>query len=213
MDFMLNPEKILSRFNPATGEITGAPVVKRHLSDLRGCFAGTAAFEAALAKNNPLLYTVASVTPADGDGDLHYGVGLIMPGKIGGEYFMTKGRLHAWREAAEFYFGLTGEGVMLLENESESRMVGLKPNGVVYVPGHTAHRTMNIGSVPLTYIGVYPAKAGHGRGGFSNHAVRSEQTPGQPCSESHRHTRSQGRRRTNNVTALAVRDTVIDAIA
>ena len=39
---MLPPEKILSRFNPATGEIAGAPVVKRHLSDLRGCFADDA---------------------------------------------------------------------------------------------------------------------------------------------------------------------------
>lgn len=76
---------------------------------------------------------------------------------------MTKGHLHSWREAAEFYFGLSGEGVMLLEDEAtgESRMVPLRPNGVVYVPGHTAHRTMNTGQVPLTYVGVYPAKAGH----------------------------------------------------
>ena len=40
-------------------------------------------------------------------------------------------------------------------------MVPLQPNGVVYVPGHTAHRTMNVGKSPLAYIGVYPAKAGH----------------------------------------------------
>ena len=171
---MLNPEKILSRFNPATGEIAGAPVVKRHLSDLRGCFADGAAFEAALAKNNPLLYTVASFTPADGDGDLHYGAGLIMPGKIGGEYFMTKGHLHEWRPAAEFYFGLSGDGVMLLEDEAtgESRMVELRPNGVVYVPGHTAHRTMNVGSAPLTYLGIYPAKAGHDYGSIARKNFR-----------------------------------------
>jgi glucose-6-phosphate isomerase len=86
-----------------------------------------------------------------------------MPGTIGDEYYMTKGHLHAWRPAAEFYFGLTGEGVMLLEDEAtgESRVVPLRPNGVVYVPGCTAHRTMNVGMTPLTYIGVYAAKAGH----------------------------------------------------
>ena len=52
---------------------------------------------------------------------------------------------------------------MLLEDEAtgESRIVPLRPNGVVYVPGHTAHRTMNVGRTPLTYLGVYPAKAGH----------------------------------------------------
>jgi glucose-6-phosphate isomerase len=160
---MLNTETILSRFNPATGEIAGVPMVKRHLSDLRGCFADDAAFEAALAENDPLIYTVASVAPADGDGDLHYSLGLILPGKIGGEYFMTKGHLHAWRPAAEFYVGLSGDGMMLLEDEvtGESRMVELRPNSVIYVPSHTAHRTMNVGSAPLTYLGIYPAKAGH----------------------------------------------------
>jgi len=79
------------------------------------------------------------------------------------EYFMTKGHLHARREAAEFYIGLQGEGVMLLENEAtgESCMLPLRPNQAVYVPGRTAHRTMNTGSGPLTYLGVYPANAGH----------------------------------------------------
>lgn len=160
---MFNKENLLSHFDSATGEIPGTPTVKRHLHDLRGCFADAKAFDAAAATGNPLLYSVAAVEPASGDGDLHYGAGLLMPGKIGDEYYMTKGHLHSWREAAEFYIGLTGEGVMLLEGEAtgESRMVQLRPNGVVYVPGHTAHRTMNVGKTPLTYLGVYPAKAGH----------------------------------------------------
>ena len=163
---MFNMPHLLSRFNPLTGEIPGAPTVKRHLHDLRGCFSDERAFAAAAAAGNPLLYSVAGVEPANGPGDLHYGVGLLMPGKIGDEYYMTKGHLHSWREAAEFYIGLTGEGMMLLEDEAcgESRMVPLRPNEVVYVPGHTAHRTMNVGTVPLTYIGVYPAQAGHDYG-------------------------------------------------
>ena len=160
---MLPLENILSRFNPATGDLPGATVTERHLSDLRGCFADAAAYEAALAQANPLLYRVASVEPARGEGDLHYGVGRLMPGKVGDEYFMTKGHLHAWREAAELYIGLAGEGLMLLEDEAtgESRVVELRPNSTVYVPGRTAHRTMNVGQTPLTYLGVYPARAGH----------------------------------------------------
>jgi oxalate decarboxylase/phosphoglucose isomerase-like protein (cupin superfamily) len=62
-------EKIISRFNPATGEIAGARTEKRRLSDLRGCFADPDAYEAALAADDPLVYTVTRVTPADGDGD------------------------------------------------------------------------------------------------------------------------------------------------
>jgi glucose-6-phosphate isomerase len=160
---MLPTEMLLSGYDPASGEIAAAPTVKRHLSDLRGCFADADAYEAALARSNPLLYTVAAIEPAHGQGDLHYGVGKLMPGRVGREYFMTKGHLHAWRPAAECYFGLGGEGVMLLEEEAtgESCIVPLRPNGVVYVPGHTAHRTVNVSTVPLIYIGVYPAQAGH----------------------------------------------------
>lgn len=157
---------LLSTYNPLTGEIPGAPLVQRHLRDLQGCFADPAAYAAALAQSNPLLYSVAAIEPAQGEGDLHFGIGKIMPGKIGDEYFMTKGHLHAWRPAAEFYFGLAGEGMMLLEDEAtgESRMVQLCPNDAVYVPGFTAHRTMNVGKTPLTYLGVYPARAGHDYG-------------------------------------------------
>lgn len=160
---MLAMDHILSRFDPATGQIDGKPRVERHLGDLRECFADRSAVDLALQKSDPLVYTVSTFTPADGDGDLHYGVGMILPGKIGFEYFMTKGHVHACRDAAEIYIGLAGEGVMLLEDVStkESRMIDLRPNSVVYVPGGAAHRTVNVGSTPLTYLGVYPARAGH----------------------------------------------------
>jgi glucose-6-phosphate isomerase, archaeal len=173
---MFSLEQLLSRFDPATGEIAGAPATPRHLSDLRGCFADTAAYDAALAAGNPLVYSVAAVAPASGDGDLHYGVGRIQPGKIGDEYFMTKGHLHAWRPAAEFYFGLSGEGAMLLEDEAsgESRLVPLRPHHAVYVPGRTAHRTLNTGRTPLTYVGVYPARAGHDYGAIAQKNFRCQ---------------------------------------
>ena len=163
---MLELDHLLSCYNPATGELAGAKATERHLADLRGCFADAIAYETALGAGNPLLYRVASVEPATGQGDLHYGVGCIMPGRIGDEYFLTKGHLHSWRPAAEFYFGLSGEGVMLLEDDDtgESRMVPLRPHNAIYVPGHTAHRTMNTGRMPLTYLGVYPAPAGHDYG-------------------------------------------------
>jgi glucose-6-phosphate isomerase, archaeal len=160
------PQNLLKTFDPLTGEIPGSSATKRYLSDLRGCFADADAYEDALAKDNPLLYSVAGIEPANGQGDLHYGVGCLMPGRVGAEYYMTKGHLHSWREAAEIYIGLSGEGAMLLEDEhsGESQLVPLQPHGVVYVPGGTMHRTINTGKMPLIYIGVYPAKAGHDYG-------------------------------------------------
>jgi glucose-6-phosphate isomerase len=156
-------EKLLSSFNPETGEVPGAHITTRHLSELRGCFADTIAYEVALAAGDPLLYTVSNVEYGGADGDLSYAVGVLMPGRIGPEYYMTKGHLHAWRAAAEIYIGLKGEGVMLLEAEADgaSRMLPLRPHSAVHVPGHTAHRTMNTGTDPLIYIGVYPTRAGH----------------------------------------------------
>ena len=180
----MNIEKLHSRFDPLTAAVDGAPATRRFLGDLGGCFADTAAYDAALAVGNPLIYAVSSIEPGSGAGDLHCGVGLLMPGRVGSEYFMTRGHLHSWRDAAEIYIGLTGEGVMLLEDEQsgESHLLPLRPQHMVYVPGYTAHRTMNTGDVPLTYIGVYPAAAGHDYGAIarSNFRFMVVECEGQP---------------------------------
>jgi glucose-6-phosphate isomerase, archaeal len=151
-------------FDRYSATISGVPTVERRLSQLRGVFADSEAFEAMLAEEgDPLVYSVTSIEAGKGEGDLAYGIGRIMPGRVGQEYFLTRGHFHEWREAAEVYIGLSGVGVMLLENERTGMeySVDLLPDTVVYVPGYTAHRTVNTGDTPLTYVGVYPAKAGH----------------------------------------------------
>jgi glucose-6-phosphate isomerase len=165
---------LLGRFDAQKGTIVGASRTERHLSDLDGIFLDESAYRAARALGDALIYSVEAVEPGAGDGDLHYGLGVIQPGRIGQEYFMTKGHLHRWREAAELYIGLSGNGVMLLEDEAtgESRMLPLGPGCAVYVPGHTGHRTANTGVAPLSYIGVYPAKAGHDYGVYASRNFR-----------------------------------------
>ncbi|HWI60186.1 MAG TPA: glucose-6-phosphate isomerase family protein [Bacillota bacterium] len=160
---------LLSRLDLTQGVIDGAPVTRRYLSDLIGTFADEAAYQEALRQGNPLLYAVSSIEPAQGEGQLHYGLGVLMPGKVGREYYMTKGHFHAWRPAAEVYVGLRGRGLMLLEEEAtgQSRLLPLEPNGIVYVPGYTAHRTINTGEEPLVYLGIYPAAAGHDYGSIA----------------------------------------------
>lgn len=158
----------------SSGLISGQPVVQRRLSDLRGAFEDAAAYEAALVASDPLVYTVSSVEPGVSAGDLHYGLGLIMPGQVGSEYYLTKGHIHRWRAAAEVYVGLGGDGLMLLEDEAtgESRALRLAAGIVVYVPPHTFHRTVNVGAIPLTYLGVYPAGAGHDYGALADRNFR-----------------------------------------
>jgi len=170
----IKPEDLSVAYGLDSARIGNRPFVQRRLADLRGCFANEDAFEAALANDNPVLYEVTAVEPASGDGQLHYGLGIIYPGKIGDEYYLTKGHYHSYRPAAEVYVGLRGEGVMLLEDEAtgESRMAVLKENCAVYVPGHTAHRTMNTGSVPLVYLGIFPSNAGHDYGAIADRNFR-----------------------------------------
>ncbi len=174
----------ISQFDPEQAVVPGARVTERRLSDLRGVFADEAAYAAALAQGDPVLYRVYPVEPAQGEGQLAYALGVILPGKVGAEYYLTKGHYHAWRPAAEFYIGLRGEGVMLLEDEAgASQLLPLVPDSAVYVPGHTAHRTINTGNEPLVYLGVYPADAGHDYGAIAerNFAQVVVERDGQPA--------------------------------
>jgi glucose-6-phosphate isomerase len=117
----IKPEDLSVAYTPDSARIGNRPFVQRRLADLRGCFADADAFETALANDNPILYEVTAIEPASGDGQLHYGLGIIHPGKIGDEYHLTKGHYHSHRPAAEVYVGLRGEGVMLLEDEATGK--------------------------------------------------------------------------------------------
>lgn len=152
-----------TQIDTETGEVIGVTPKIRTLDSLKHLFLDQIICQRVLENENPVIYSVASVEPAQGDGQLHYGLGKILPGKIGCEYYFTAGHLHAYRPAAEFYFGIQGEGLMLLQHETsgEVRVLPLRKNTMVYVPGYTAHRTVNCGKTPLVYLGIYPAQAGH----------------------------------------------------
>lgn len=160
-------------FEPATATIEHYAPVERRLRDVQSVFADRLACQELLAEN-PLIYSVTQVEDFNDEGDLHYGLGILMPGKVGREYFMTKGHIHAWRPAAEVYIGLRGRGMMLLEDErtGECRAVPLEANSTVYVPGHTAHRTINVGDEPLVYWGLLSSAAGHDYGAVAERNFR-----------------------------------------
>jgi glucose-6-phosphate isomerase, archaeal len=185
---MTNVASLLSRFNARTGAVEGIQATSRRLADLRGAFADDAAYESALREGNPVVYTVSTLTPGEGEGALHCGVGVLFPGMVGDEYYLTKGHLHSWRAAAEVYLGLRGEGKMLLEDEATgaTTVVELHADTMVYVPGHTAHRTVNIANEPLVYIGIYPAQAGHEYGEIAKRNFKTVivRRNGKPVAES-----------------------------
>lgn len=150
-------------FDPTTAVISAFDGSNRWLSQLAGCFADELAYQSMLSQGDSLVYGLTNINMASGEGQLHYGLGILQPGKVGSEYFMTRGHLHAWRPAAEVYICLQGQGMMILEHETEAttNVLPFPANSVVYVPGYTGHRTINIGNQPLVYWGVLSSEAGH----------------------------------------------------
>ena len=78
-------KELMQRYDLESGALTGGKEVVRRLSDLRGTFADEKAYAAELAQGDPELYRVVAVEPANGSGDLHYGLGILYPGKVGNE--------------------------------------------------------------------------------------------------------------------------------
>ncbi len=162
---------------------TAAAVQERHLSDLRGLFADAAA-EARLLERNPLVYRVCDATdlPKD-DGHLLFSTTVIEPGRVGDEYFMTKGHFHARADRAELYYGLSGQGMLLLQTpEGRFETLPMVAGTAAYVPPYWGHRTVNTGEEPFAFLAVYPADAGYdygtiARDGFSALVVAGAEGP------------------------------------
>ncbi len=149
--------------NLQNGIIPNAPIIQtRHLSDLQGLFADSAA-EAALLTENPILYEVYEATenPAI-EGHLRYSTTVIYPGKVGDEYFFTKGHYHAIGDRAELYLGLLGKGYLLLQTPAgEISAQRMTPGTAAYVPPYWGHRTINVGTENFVFFACYPADAGY----------------------------------------------------
>lgn len=156
----------------AHGRLQGATGrYEKRLKDLDGLYADRAAFAAlAAARGEEVVYDVTDVRPTarDGEapaGDLIFGVTRMAPGKVGDEYFLTRGHIHAIADRPEIYHGQGGRGVMLMESpEGETRTVEIVPGTVCYVPPFWIHRSVNTGPSDLVMLFCYPADAGQDYG-------------------------------------------------
>ena len=134
----------------------------KHLSDLSGLYADTAAFDALLnVDGDMIVYEVTEHRPSNSEGDLIFGVTRLSPGKIGNEYYLTRGHIHKNANRSEIYYGETGMGVMLMESpDGQTRTVEIAPRVMCYVPPYWIHRSVNVGNDDLVMTFAYPADAG-----------------------------------------------------
>ena len=157
-----------AKINPETGIIPGAKKLVRRLSDLKGYFIDEEAYNE-LLRENPVVYEVYAIEQEENDGDLNFATTVLHPGKVGKEFFFTKGHYHSKANRAEIYYAIKGRGGMLLQTpEGRGEWVPMEPGTVVYVPPYWAHRTVNTGSEPLIFLAVYPADAGHDYGSIKD---------------------------------------------
>jgi glucose-6-phosphate isomerase len=149
-------------FSLKDGMSSMAVPTKRLLSQMKGMYADDEAYDKIIATGDALVYEFYELGAPENAGDIAFGTSITYPGRVGREYFMTKGHFHTILETAEVYYALSGEGYMLTENpEGETAAHKLSPGCAVYVPRRFAHRSVNTGNTPLVTFFAFRGDAGH----------------------------------------------------
>ncbi len=111
-----------------------------------------------------ITYTVYTHNVGDTQklGDLYWGMTVLKPLTVNGEFNMTKGHFHVNRDCAEYYFGISGEGLLLLMNDKgETWAEKIFRGSLHYIDGKLAHRLINTGNECLKVGACWPTAAGH----------------------------------------------------
>lgn len=147
--------------------------VQRRVSQMKMQFADPEAAQKAIDSGDPVLYEFSTLLNDEKKGTLAFGSTIIYPGKIGDEYYMTKGHFHTILDSAEVYYCLSGKGFMMMETpEGDVDLQEVHPGEALYVPGRWAHRSINHGTEPFVMLFVYPGDSGHDYGTIETKGYR-----------------------------------------
>jgi len=168
-----------------SGKLNGEKVISitKRLKDLENIFE----YENIREKMDQsiVVYEVQAHLPvAEGtNASLFFGTTIIYPGKVGNEYFMTKGHFHDKSDRAEYYWGIQGEGMLILMDKERNTWAEKMFKGSLhFIPGDVAHRTVNIGEEKLIFGACWPSDAGHNydeiiQNGFSSRLMDTKGIP------------------------------------
>jgi len=140
--------------------------IQRRLSDMRGQYMDEATYQKKLSQQDVLIYQVYELKRPEVAGELLHGLSIVHPGKMGDEFYMTKGHYHTVLETAEIYYILKGVGYMVMETpEGDYAVEELSAHKVLYVPPRWAHRSVNVSKEEdLVMFFAYPGNSGHDYG-------------------------------------------------
>jgi glucose-6-phosphate isomerase len=173
----MSMDKPLSRvieFSPVTGLSPSSKPIQRRLSAMKGMYADAGAFDALIRSGDPLVYEFYDMHLPESAAEIAFGTTITGPGKVGAEYFMTKGHFHEILETGEVYYCLRGRGMMLMESpEGDWEAREMAPGVAVYVPPRYAHRSINVSSTePLISFFAFRGDAGHDYGTIETKGFR-----------------------------------------
>lgn len=159
---MINKSNVT--YNGTTFKLEGKGIQEKatRLKDLAGYFVDSLAYQ--LLDPEMVMYRVefqdnglVEGTP----GGLYFGITHLYPGVVGEEYFLTKGHFHAKRDTGEYYFGLEGQGLLMMTKKGETKLEEVVPGSIHYIPGNTAHRLINTGTKLLSVSACWQTESGH----------------------------------------------------
>ncbi|PTX64416.1 glucose-6-phosphate isomerase [Melghirimyces profundicolus] len=184
----MNIQQPAAKVNWATGNLEGKKVSKtvRKLKHLEGVFADEEAYSSMDPETVVYEVEVLEQEQPGKEGGLLFGTSYLYPGKVGDEYFMTKGHFHEKRDRAEYYWGIRGSGLLLLMDEQGvTTAEQVFPGSLHYVPGHIAHRLVNTGSEVLAVGACWPSDAGHDYGSIADRGftARVKESGGKAATE------------------------------
>lgn len=159
-------------------------VVTCRLSDMAGRYRDQAAEKLLMESEDPLIYRADEIIAPEKPGHLHTSVTVLYPGRVGDEYFMSKGHYHVHEECVKVYLCVRGRGYLLMQSaDRETSEVFMTPGTIAYCPPGWAQRTVNVGAEPFAYFKYWPAYAGHDydrvldEGGFVKRVVARDDIP------------------------------------
>jgi glucose-6-phosphate isomerase, archaeal len=134
----------------------------KYIGELAGIYASEDSFQrSAEQRGGEIAYRVNELRFTEQPSDLITGISILNPGKVGSEFFMTRGHLHRRADRPETYYCVSGHGILLMETlDGKVEAAEMRPGNIVYVPPFWIHRSINIGSEIFATLFSYPADAG-----------------------------------------------------
>lgn len=159
----INDKPVTVEIDLPTGAFTPCMELQdRKLSSMAQMFYDQDAVKAIMAADDRLVYQIRYYPFITSKSDMALGTTMVLPGKVGNEYHMTKGHFHERDDQPEIYHCVAGEGVLqMMDLEGEYHVAHWKAGTITHIPPQYAHRVINTGTIPLVFIASFHTSAGH----------------------------------------------------